>query len=56
MWCAPLLLSVQGEGRPGAADPAVREDRNCNGVWAAAGDGQQRRQSKQAVTGRVVGE
>lgn len=38
-----------------AATAGEREDKHCNGVWAAAGDGQQRRMSKQAVTGRCVG-
>jgi hypothetical protein len=41
-------------GRVNAAEQ--REERRCNGVWAAAGDGQQRRMSKQAVTGRCAGE
>lgn len=33
-------------------------DKQCNGVWAAAGDGSQRRgmRDRQAVCGRIVGE
>jgi hypothetical protein len=56
-----VLMMMQGadagsRASSSSAAAAERQDRTCNGVWSAAGDGQQRRLSKQAVTGRCVGE
>eukprot|EP00775_Hariotina_reticulata_P000077 gene77-biopygen206 len=41
-------------GAGGRAQAAAAASNVCNGIWTAAGDAQQRRQARQAVTGRCV--
>jgi hypothetical protein len=54
MLLAMPVIVVGVQGTAGAAQGG--EGNVCNGIWTAAGDAQQRRQAKQAVTGRCVGE